>query len=241
MDLTQNVTVAEMAANSLAAVRVFEKYGIDYCCGGKRPLSEVCDEKGQDFASVQQELEAAIASAQMEDRDWNTAPLAELIGHIITRHHDYLRSELPAIAGRLEKVYRVYNERYGPTLVGLPEVFAGLRAELEMHIRKEEIILFPAIAAYEAAVNAGRPLPFMPFGSVANPIHMMEREHEGAGEALVRVREITRDFELPEYACVTYRALMAGLDELERDLHMHIHLENNILFSRAERLEASAR
>jgi regulator of cell morphogenesis and NO signaling len=103
------------------------------------------------------------------------------------------------------------------------------------------MILFPAIVANEAAVNSGRPLPATPFGTISNPIHAMESEHESAGEALVKIREITRNFELPEYACVTYRALMSSLDELERDLHMHIHLENNILFPRAERLEAAGR
>jgi regulator of cell morphogenesis and NO signaling len=239
MQIAEQVTVAEIAANSLAAVRVFEKYGIDYCCGGKRPLVDVCRAKGQDAEAVQRELDAALANTQAPARDWNTAPLAGLVEHIVTTHHEYLRRELPAIETRLEKVYRVYNERYGPTLAGLPEVYAGLRAELELHIRKEEMILFPAIVANEAAVNSGRPLPATPFGRISNPIHAMESEHESAGEALVKIREITRNFELPEYACVTYRALMSSLDELDRDLHMHIHLENNILFPRAERLEAA--
>jgi regulator of cell morphogenesis and NO signaling len=240
MRLSENTTVAELAANSLAAVRVFERLGIDYCCGGKRPLADVCKDKGYDPDLVGGELDAANAAPAAPERDWNTAPLSELIQHIVSTHHEYLRRELPAVQTRLDKVYRVYNERYGPTLPGLPEVFAGLRAELEMHIRKEEMMLFPAIAAGEAAVNSGRPLPRTPFGTVANPIHMMEVEHESAGEALANIREITGDFRLPENACVTYKALMSGLDELERDLHMHIHLENNILFPRAQRLEVSA-
>jgi regulator of cell morphogenesis and NO signaling len=237
MPLADHVTVQEMAASSLAAVRVFEKFGIDYCCGGKRPLLEVCREKGYDFESVRHELEAAFQGSGESERDWNTAPLGELIQYIVRTHHDYLRRELPAIEARLQKVYRVYNERYGPTLIGLPGVFDGLSAELTMHMRKEEMVLFPAIASYEAAITSGRPLPPTPFGTVGNPIHMMELEHESAGEALARIREITQDFALPEYACVTYRALMSGLDELERDLHMHIHLENNILFPRAVQLE----
>ena len=234
-------TIRDIAANSLAAVRVFEKFGIDYCCGGKRPLEDVCREKGYKAEDIQSELDAAMAEAAAAQHDWTTTPLNELIQHIVTTHHDYLRRELPAIDTRLEKVYRVYNQRYGPTLMGLPEVFAGLRAELEMHIMKEERVLFPAIAAYESAVNSGKALPATPFGTVANPIHMMEAEHESAGQALASIREITRNFDLPDYACVTYRALIKGLEELERDLHMHIHLENNILFPRAEKLEAAAR
>jgi regulator of cell morphogenesis and NO signaling len=239
--MAQDMTVAEMAANSLAAVRVFEKFGIDYCCGGKSPLANVCSEEGYDLELVQSELDTALAVAGTPEWDWNTTPLAELIDHIVDTHHEYLRRELPAQQARLDKVYRGYNERYGPTLTGLPEVCAGLRGELEMHMRKEEIILFPAIAAAEAAVNAGKPLPQTPFGTLVNPIYMMEAEHEIAGEAVAKIREITRDFALPEYACVTYRALMSGFDELERDLHLHIHLENNILFPRAEKVEAVGR
>jgi regulator of cell morphogenesis and NO signaling len=241
MSMTASTTVAEIAANSLAAVRVFEKFGIDYCCGGKRPLADVCRDKGYNPELVQRELDAALAVSDAPERDWNTAPLADLIGHIVSTHHEYLRRELPAVQARLDKVYAVYNERYGPTLIELPEVYAGLRAELEMHMRKEEMVLFPSIAACEAAVNTGRPLPPTPFGTVANPIRMMEAEHEDAGHALSRIREITGDYALPEYACVTYRALMSGLAEMERDLHLHIHLENNILFPRAWKLESSGR
>ncbi len=241
MRLTETTTVAEIAANSLAAVRVFEKHGIDYCCGGKRPLAEVCREKGVDARAVERELEAAAEGDPETGVDWNTASLGELIGHIVGTHHEYLRREMPAIQMRLDKVYRVYNQRYGPTLTGLPEVFAALRTELEEHTRNEEMILFPAIAAFEAAGQSGQPLPAEPFGSVASPIHRLEAEHESAGRALTRIREITGGFQSPEYACVTYRALMSGLQDLERDLHVHIHLENNILFPVAQQLEASKR
>lgn len=234
-------TVRDIAANSLSAVKVFEKLGIDYCCGGKRSLEDVCREKGLDSTSVQDQLDQAYKGAHVEDRDWATAPLTDLIRYIVETHHGFLRRELPSIEARLEKVYRVYNQRYGPALIGLPEVFAGLRAELELHMRKEETMLFPAIAAYESVANAGQALPAPPFGTVHNPIHVMEAEHESAGLALTRIREITKNFAVPTYACVTYRALMTGLEEFERDLHMHVHLENNILFPRAEQLEASHR
>jgi regulator of cell morphogenesis and NO signaling len=234
---TTTPTVREIAANSLAAVRVFEKYGIDYCCGGKRPLGDVCREKGYDADAVQAEVDSAIAGLAAPQKEWSTAPLSELIQHIVDTHHAYLRRELPAIDARLEKVYRVYNQRYGPTLRGLPEVFAAMKSELDAHMLKEEMVLFLAVAAYESASLAGEELPLAPFGSVANPIHMMEDEHESAGRALAQVRAITGNFEVPDYACVTYRALMNGLAELETDLHMHIHLENNILFPRAEQLE----
>jgi regulator of cell morphogenesis and NO signaling len=221
MPVSESSTVRDLAANSLAAVKIFEKLGIDYCCGGKRPLAEVCWEKGYDPDTVRNELEAAIARSQTAERDWNTAPLAELINHIVSTHHEYLRRELGPLEARLEKVYRVYNERYGPTLTGLPEVYSALRSELELHIQKEEMILFPAIIGES---------PF-----VSSPIRVMEAEHDSAGQALTRIREITNDFAVPDYACVTFRALMSGLAELEQDLHRHIHLENNILFPRAEK------
>jgi regulator of cell morphogenesis and NO signaling len=237
----QNPTVAEIAAGSLAAIRVFESLGIDYCCGGKRPLADVCREKGYDAADVEEQLQKAATSTPGPDTDWKTAPLSELASHIVNTHHEYLRRELPALGARVEKVHRVYNQRYGEALTGLPEVFNALRAELEMHIRKEEMILFPVIVACEAAVNGNTPLPHTPFGTVANPIRMMEHEHDSAGDALARIREITENFSVPDYACVTYRAMIAGLQDLEKDLHIHIHLENNILFPRAINLEATTR
>lgn len=236
MPIDTNATVADIAAGSLGAVRVFERLGIDYCCGGKRPLAEVCTEKGLDPEAVQREVNAGDAPGA-GDRDWNSASLLDLVSHIVNTHHAYLKRELAPLSARLEKVYRVYNERYGPTLTGLPEEFERLRAELELHTAKEERILFPAIVAAEAAVQAWRPLPANPFGSVRNPIRMMEAEHEGAGRGLSAIRRITNNFEIPEYACNTYRALMSGLRELEQDLHLHIHLENNILFPRAIELE----
>jgi regulator of cell morphogenesis and NO signaling len=240
MQLTETMTVRDIAAGSLGAVRVFEKLGIDYCCGGKRPLADVCTEKGFDPEAIRRLLDEAIQGAPAQERDWNTAPLEELAAHIVNTHHGYLRRELPAVEARLQKVYRVYNQRYGPTLEGLPEVFGALKAELETHMWKEEAVLFPAVVAAERAIAAGRPLPRTPFGRVGNPIAMMEAEHESAGQALAKIREITQDYSVPDYACVTYRALMSGLDELERDLHLHIHLENNVLFPRAERAEAAA-
>ena len=239
MPTVTSLTVADIAATSLAAVRVFERLGIDYCCGGKRPLGEVCQEKGLDAAAVQQELDAAASAPEAAGCDWTTAPLRDLVDHIVTTHHEYLKREFQPLAERLEKVYRVYNERYGPTLVALPEVYAGLRSELETHMFKEERMLFPAIVAVESAAVSGAPPPRTPFGPLANPIGMMENEHESAGQALSRIRTITGDFAIPGYACVTYRALMCGLQELEQDLHLHIHLENNIVFPRAIELERS--
>src|ERR1035437_8375027 len=172
----QDATVSEIAAGSLAAVRVFERLGIDYCCGGKRPLADICRDKGLDAEWVQGELNTATNASAAAVRDWNSAPLRELVAHIVNTHHEYLRREFQPLSERLEKVYRVYNQRYGEALIGLPEVFSGLRSEMEMHMQKEERMLFPAIVAAESAADAGAPLQGSPFGTVANPIRMMEAE-----------------------------------------------------------------
>jgi len=235
--LQPETTVAEIAANSLAAIGVFERLGIDYCCGGKRPLAEVCHAKGYSLAEVERELEAADSKAPASETDWNTAPLPALIDHIVETHHVYLKRELPLLSERLAKVHRVYAERRPGELDGLPEVFEELRAELDAHLMKEEIILFPAIKAKVAERETGAPAPPTCFGRLSHPIAQMEHEHESAGAALVRIRELTNDFAIPDYACSTYRALILGLEQLEQDLHRHIHLENNILHPRAQALQ----
>jgi len=238
---TVQQNVSDIAAGSLGAVRVFERYGIDYCCGGKRPLEEVCGEKGIPTDKLLAELEAAAASATDSEVDWTTAPLHQLIRHILSRHHEFLKSELPRVAERLDKVMRVYGTQDAATLAPLPELFGGLRQELELHMHKEEMMLFPVIERYEAAVAAGQRLPPAPFGSVANPILVMEREHSSAGDALQGMHDSTKGYEIPPHACITYRSLLNGLRELEEDLHQHIHLENNILFPRAIALESANR
>lgn len=241
MTTVSSQTISEIAARSLGAVRVFERLGIDYCCGGKRPVSDACEELGLDPAAVYAELDAALAGRPADETDWAQAPLRTLMKHITGTHHEYLKLELPRLAQRLEKVMRVYGEQDRATLAPLPQLFGGLRSELDLHMHKEEEILFPFIDRAESAVSGGKPAPPAPFGSMANPIAMMEHEHDSAGAALRGMRECTKDYEVPSYACVTYRSLLEGLRELERDLHIHIHLENNILFPRAIALESASR
>jgi regulator of cell morphogenesis and NO signaling len=226
MGLTTGQTVSEIAAGSLAAVRVFEAYGIDFCCGGKRPLEEVCREKGLRTDKVLERLEKATAERVENETDWTTAPLRELIRHIVGKHHEYLKLELPRLAQRLAKVVQVYGVQDAKTLGPVPELFGVLRQEMELHMHKEELMLFPAI-------DAG-------LGGISNAVAVMEREHDSAGDNLRKIRESLNDFAIPEYACVTYKSLLNGLLELEADLHLHIHLENNILFPRAIALERAS-
>jgi regulator of cell morphogenesis and NO signaling len=239
MSVALQNTVGEIAAQSLAAVRVFEKYGIDYCCGGKRSVEDACREKGLDPAQVNRELEQT-AGVKDVVTDWNTAPLRDLINHILGTHHEFLKLELPRIAERMSKVVNAHTSKDATTITELAGTFAALRSELESHLHKEEVILFPAIERYELAFSQGQPLPPAPFGSIANPIAVMEQEHDNAGAALARIRELTHDFTVPEWACNTARALWQGLAELEADTHRHIHLENNILHPRTLEMETRA-
>ena len=234
--MTITKTLADVAAISLAAVRSLENHGLDYCCGGKQPFDEACLVKGLNPESVMQEIERAQRAGASE-RNWQTAPLGELAKHIVATHHEYLKLELPALGNRLDKVLAVHGARDPETLSRMAEVFVALRGEMEMHMHKEEAILFPFIEKYSLSESQGSPMPPVPFGSIANPIAMMEREHVSAGGALVEIRALTHDYQLPPYACSTVRALYEGLEALEADLHVHIHLENNILFPRAIALE----
>lgn len=239
MEIRENTSVGDIAAGSAAAASVLEKYGIDYCCGGKRTLEDVCREKGVSPENVRSEI-AHATTAAAPARDWNTAPLRELVRHILGKHHEYLKLELPRLGQRVRRVAQVHGSRDPEGLHGLEEVYASLWQELDMHMHKEEMMLFPAIERLEAALESGGPAAAPPFGSVRNPITVMEREHDTAGGALGQIRTLTRDFEVPPYACTTYRAMLEGLQALEADLHTHIHLENNILFPRALAMEERA-
>lgn len=183
-----------------------------------------------------QEVEKA-RGAGAPDSDWQIAPLDKLAQHIVATHHEYLKLELPALGGRLDKVHAVHGARDPEMLNRMIKVFGALREEMEMHMHKEEVILSPFIEQYARADAQGRSMPPVPFGTIAHPIAMMEREHVSAGDALGELRALTNNYQLPQYACSTVRALYDGLQALEADLHVHIHLENNILFPHAIALE----
>lgn len=234
--MTTTTTLAGVAATSLTAARILEHHGLDYCCGGKRPFDEACIAKHLDPEAVLLEIEQA-KQTDSQERDWQVEPLDELVKHIVETHHQYLRLELPALDKRLEKVHEVHDARDPERLSRMVVVFRSLREEIELHLRKEEEILFPYIERYARATSEDSPVPAAPFGSIANPIAMMEQEHGDAGDALSELRALTNDYQLPPYACSTVRALYEGLEALEADLHVHIHLENNILFPRAIAIE----
>jgi regulator of cell morphogenesis and NO signaling len=237
IDLTLDTPVGEWVAHRPELSRDFEELGIDYCCHGEQPLQRACRLAGLDPNMVLERL-AAVESGTTDEcsRDWLTAPLAELCDHIEATHHAYLKTELPRLDALIAKVIKAHGVNH-PELRDVQQTFADLRAELEPHMMKEERILFPAIRAMERAT---RPLMF-PFGSVANPVRMMQHEHDNAGQCLANLRRLTGNYTPPAGACNTYRAMLDGLRRLESDLHQHIHKENNVLFPRALAIETGAR
>lgn len=222
-------TVGSLVTEHPGRARVFERYGIDYCCGGKMPLEKACRQAGADTGQVIKELQQ-LDHSQVPDaqRDWNQARMTELADHIEQTHHVYLRSELPRLTAMVAKIREVHGENH-PHLLEVEKVYAALRDELMTHMMKEEQVLFPMIRQMEASDER----PSFHCGSVNNPIRAMEHEHDNAGAALARLHKLTDGYAPPADACNTYRATLSGLHELEQDLHLHIHKENNILFPKA--------
>ena len=238
MTLNTTKTVRELALEVPNATRVFERLKIDYCCGGGRNIAEACQSVGVRLDELSRLLEEAGAARDISP-DFAAGPLSDLIRHILDTHHVYTREESARIQGLLEKVCGKHGENH-PELGQVRALFLKLDADLRPHMFKEEQILFPYILRLEAARAGGGTPPFAPFGTVNNPVRMMMSEHDTAGELLREIRTAARDFRAPEDACMSFRALYQALEDFEKDLHRHIHLENNVLFPRAVELEASA-
>ena len=237
MAITGETTLSEVAKSLPASIRVFERYGIDFCCGGAQPLAEACQEKGVTVEQLLAEVEKVQQAPESASaRDWSAATLSELIQHILDKHHTYLHAELPRLEQMLGKVIEAHGEKHGDSLQPLGQLYAGLIKELQDHMWKEENILFPFIQRMEQVGGTGEPMG-PGCASVTAPIGVMEMEHESAGGALRQMREGAGKYQVPEDGCQTYRALLEGLERLEADLHEHIHLENNILFPGALELE----
>ncbi|MDD2600686.1 MAG: iron-sulfur cluster repair di-iron protein [Kiritimatiellae bacterium] len=225
-------TVAEIILRHPQLRVLLEQLGIDYCCGGKRPLADAVEAAGLDLKTVLAELEQGVEqrSSTSDATDWTAVPLTVLADHILNSHHEFTKTQLVRIDSLLTKVQSAHHNQHGAMLDALRDAFDPLRAELEAHLMKEEQILFPAIKGIDGFLAGTQARPVVHCGSVAHPINQMEHEHDGAGALLVKMREITSNYQLPSDACQTFSALYEAMEALESDLHEHIHLENNILF-----------
>ena len=220
MTIQADTPVGQIATEYPMATKVFARHGMDFCCGGGKPIQNVCDSKGLDVAAVLDEIREAVADPDSDLERWDDAPLDALITHILTTYHEPLKEELQRLEFMATKVNTVHGSKMPEVLPELLSTVLALKAELEAHMAKEEQILFPLILQGRGTMAGG-------------PIAVMESEHQSAGDALGRLRQLTGDFEVPHGACNTWRALWHGLAALETETHQHIHLENNILFPRA--------
>ena len=236
MTATFETTIREIVADDFRAASVFHRHGIDFCCKGGRSIEDACRDQGVDPHVVMDELAVACAPGQPGVPRFASWDTSTLVAYIVDNHHAYVRQAIPTLLAHTEKVAKVHGEGH-PEMKEIARLFEGVAEEMTMHMFKEERILFPFIVALAEARRTGTAPPSAPFGTVGNPIHMMEQEHESAGDAMARIRELSRGYEPPEDACATYRVCLQELQAFETDLHGHVHLENNILFPRAMQLE----
>lgn len=230
-----NKSLAELVTDNIRSAIVFEEYGLDFCCKGNRSLSEACKEKNIEVGKVAEQLNQLTEkkNGNLQADDWT---LDFLVDYIMNNHHQYVRKMIPIITLHADKVASVHGENH-PETINIADLFHAVRDELEMHLMKEERILFPQIKQMVLTKNENSEFFPPPFGTIQNPIRMMELEHTSAGDAMHRIRELSNNYLHPEDACSTFKALYSELKEFEEDLHKHIHLENNILFPKAIELE----
>jgi regulator of cell morphogenesis and NO signaling len=228
-------TIGEMVTKDYRKAQIFKKLGIDFCCGGKKTLSEVSRSKGISLEAIKFELASLNGAENSNELGFDKWELDFLSDYVVKTHHQYCRESIPFITELAEKVARVHGANH-PEVIQVAEVFGQIAHDLALHMSKEERILFPFIKELVNAKRTGREL-INPFGDVTDPIRVMEMEHEQVGENLDEIRRITSDYELPAGACNSYTILYRKLEEFENDLHKHVHLENNILFPKAIKLE----
>ncbi len=221
------------------SIRIFEAWRIDYCCGGRTPLSVACAAAGKSVGEFIAAVEAAATIPDSAARDWSSASLSAVSTHIVDTYHRYTREELATIAPLADKVLSVHGERR-PELAEVVTLVRELTADMLPHMLKEEQILFPYVEQVERAASSGAAAPTPFFGTVKNPVRMMMLEHDRVGELIARLRKVTEDYTAPPSACFSYRELYRRLADLELRTHEHIHMENNMYFPRAVALEERA-
>lgn len=236
MTVTSDTTIREVVAADYRTAAVFQRYGLDFCCNGGRTIGQGCRDAKTDDAALLRDIGDILSTPASGAPRFGSWDVPALISYIVANHHAYVRTATPALLQHTRKLAQVHGQRH-PELVHMARLFERVAAEMTDHMAKEEQMLFPFIGALAAAVRADRPAPAAPFGTVANPIRMMESEHQFVGDAMAEMRQLTDGFRPPADACATYTVCLRELEAFERDLHAHVHLENNILFPRAAELE----
>lgn len=238
MNITEKNIIGELVAQDYRTASVFKSHGIDFCCNGNRTIADACEKKEIESSALIDKLQQVVQQRSDTTTDYKLWPLDLLADYIEKKHHRYVVQKTQEITPFLHKVARVHGERH-PELLEIEQLFYGSAEELAAHMKKEEQILFPFIRKMVKMQNDNEPFTPPMFGTVQNPIEMMLHEHEIEGERFRKIAELTQSYTPPADACNTYRVTFALLKEFEEDLHLHIHLENNILFPKAIKLEKS--
>jgi regulator of cell morphogenesis and NO signaling len=236
MHIQKESKIGDIVAENFRAAQVFEKFGLDFCCGGKKSISEACQTEGINADKVINLLSELPENGNTTPTHFNSWELDFLIDYIFNNHHSYVKRSLPVIFEHSQKVALKHGGNHNEVIT-ISELFSRIMEELEVHMQKEERMLFPYIKRLLEIERSGEEAPHAPFGTVENPIKVMEAEHEAAGKIMTEINVLSSAYTLPEDACTTYRVLFQELKEFEDDLHIHIHLENNILFPKAIELE----
>ncbi len=233
--LTQVKTIGDFVAEDFRTAAIFRKHKIDFCCKGGRTLEEACEGKGLNAGEIYAEINNLEAGNSAEI-DFNSWPLDLLADYVEKTHHRYVEEKSAVLSQFLDKLCKVHGGRH-PELFEISELFMESAQELAAHMKKEELILFPFIRKMVTAQRSGTPLDHPNFGTVENPVNMMMHDHEQEGERFRKIAALTNDYQYPDDACNTYRVTYQMLEDFEKDLHKHIHIENNILFPKAVALE----
>lgn len=228
-------TVGEIVANDIRTAAIFEKHGIDFCCGGKIPLSDICREKGLDPALLRQEIAQLNDTPVDRNRNYAAWPLPFLADYIVNTHHAYLNGNTAQIAAYAEKIAAVHGAHH-PEVIEIAAIFRQIASDMTDHLRHEEEVLFPALARIDAARKAGTEPDVADRETIRAALVTLDREHQVIGDAVHSIRHLANGYALPGGVCATYALTYRMLKEFEDDLHMHVHLENNILFPKAGRL-----
>ena len=232
----KNALLRDIVTENFHTAAVFEKFGLDFCRNGNRPLNEACEKKGVNPEQVIDELGNVMGTEAKDDNHYDRWELDFLIDYIVNNHHSYVRKAIPQITAHTGKVAAVHGDKY-PFLHEVKSIFDEIAAEMQSHMQKEETILFKVIKYLVESKKFNERPRTGGFGTVKNPINAMEAEHDGAGNKVEAIRQLTNDYKLPDDACSTFELTYKELEEFEKDLHKHVHLENNILFPKAIKLE----